>query len=205
VFHEKISVVRSRGFHCWCFSSCVLPFGNACAGETMQCRAAATRALVLVLPAYRRPKMLVRRQADAVEIIVAVAAGSNGTSRSRPRTERPSGELLQSPGCTGVDSGRSRRFRSALARALSRSNGKIIADAAKTTNQPRLSIPKKPARLSWRTSYAVTNSRGALGAIRDCREDTELRLTKAEARQREPAAFPFLSAARLCSINTGLR
>jgi hypothetical protein len=51
---------------------------------------------------------------------------------------------------------------------------------AKTTaNQPRrFRNQKKPARLSWRASYAVTKSRGALGAIRDCHEDTELRLTK---------------------------
>ena len=55
----------------------------------MQHRTAAKRAIVLVLPAHRRPKMLVRRQADAVEIVVALAAGSNGTSGSRPRT-RPS-------------------------------------------------------------------------------------------------------------------
>jgi hypothetical protein len=61
-------------------------FGNACAGETMQHRTAAKRAIVLALPAHRRPKMLVRRQADAVEIVVALAAGSNGTSESRPRT-----------------------------------------------------------------------------------------------------------------------
>jgi len=38
--------------------------------------------------------------------------------------------------------------------------------------------PKKPARLRWRASYAVTKSRGALGAIRDCQEGTRRWLTK---------------------------
>lgn len=38
--------------------------------------------------------------------------------------------------------------------------------------------PKKPVGLSRRASYAVTKSSRALGAIRDCREDTEQRLKK---------------------------
>jgi hypothetical protein len=44
--------------------------------------------------------------------------------------------------------------------------------------------------LSWRASYAVTKSRRALGAIRDCHEDTELRLTKCRM-----ASDPFYTGA----------
>ena len=38
--------------------------------------------------------------------------------------------------------------------------------------------PKKPTGLSWRASYRLLTPAGALGPTRDCREDTELQLTK---------------------------
>ena len=50
----------------------------------MQHGASVKRADVLVLSPDRRPKMLVRRPADAFKIIVALAGGSNGTSQFPP-------------------------------------------------------------------------------------------------------------------------
>jgi hypothetical protein len=48
----------------------------------------------------------------------------------------------------------------------------------------------KEARRVESASFLRGYARGALGAIRDCREDTERLLRKCGARQREPAGLP---------------
>ena len=70
--------------------------------------------------------MLVRRQADAFEIIVALAASSNGKSGFQTRTKPPPSKFLH-PRCTGLFAERFRQFRSALAPALPRSNRKMTS------------------------------------------------------------------------------
>ena len=77
----------------------------------------------MVLSAYRWPKMLVRGQAYAVEILIALACGA--TNGSRSRVQCPSSQSLQSAGCSGIHPGGFRRFRSALALAVPRSNREI--------------------------------------------------------------------------------
>ena len=113
-FDEKLSAVSFRCLHYWGFTYCC----SDRAGEAMQHRTTIKCAVLLVLSPHRRPKVLVRRQADAVEIIAALAARSNGTSgRSRARTDPPR-ISVQFLGCSGISAGRFRQFRSALASAL---------------------------------------------------------------------------------------
>ena len=97
----------------------------------MPCCAAFKCEEALDVSAHRWAKMLVRRQAHDLEIIVAVAgagsggkagsgskAGSGGKSGFRRSTNKdPHREVQQSPGCPSVGSGRLRQFRIAVARA----------------------------------------------------------------------------------------
>ena len=141
-FNEKISFAFSGGFHRRRFVRRGLSFNNASARQTMQLRPAGKRAVVLVLSADRRPKMLVRGQALAGEIVIALAPGPSATSDRRSRA-RSSRELLQSSRCSSLHPGQFRGLRSALAFALSGSNRKLAAGAANTA--PKLSNPKNPA------------------------------------------------------------
>jgi predicted kinase len=60
----------------------------------------------------------------------------------------------------------------------------------------------KEARRVESASFLRGYARGALGAIRDCREDTERLLRKCGARQREPAGLP--SSVRNCKGHRGV-
>jgi hypothetical protein len=71
VFNEKLSSVDFRRLRCWGLTGCS---SDHRASEAMQNRTTITRAVVLVLSPHRRPEVLVRRQADVVEIIAALAA-----------------------------------------------------------------------------------------------------------------------------------
>jgi hypothetical protein len=67
MFDEELSAADFRCLHCWALTS-----GRT--GGAMQNRTTVKCAVVLVLSPHRRPEVLVRRQADVVEIIAALAA-----------------------------------------------------------------------------------------------------------------------------------
>jgi len=70
MFDEKLSAADFRDLHCWALTGC----SSDRTGEAMQNRTTVKCAVVLVLSPHRRPEVLVRRQADVVEIIAALAA-----------------------------------------------------------------------------------------------------------------------------------
>ena len=71
-YDEKTSIVCNCGMH-WSFSNQLLLQRRVCSGQALQCGAAIRCKGVLVLSHHRRPKMLVRGQADAVESIAELA------------------------------------------------------------------------------------------------------------------------------------
>jgi len=154
-FNEKISVVFSGGLHRWRFVRRGLSLNNTSAGQTMQHRAAGKCAVVLVLSAHRWPKMLVRGQAHAGEIVVALASDASATGAQRSRA-RSAWEWLQSSRCSSVDPRQFRWIRSALALALSGSNRQLEAGAS----------PKQKPPLGWDQRRPFTHySRGMSLAI----------------------------------------
>ena len=77
-----------------------------------------------------------------------------------------------------------RRSRSAQRSSICRRPG------VSSPSEHRNAHQTKEARRVESASFLRGYARGALGAIRDCREDTERLLRKCGARQREPAGLP---------------
>ena len=73
---EKLSAIGFHSLRYWGFTH----DGSDRAGEAMQRRTTIECAVILVVSPHRRAKVLVRRQADAAEVIATLVFRTNGAS-----------------------------------------------------------------------------------------------------------------------------